>query len=137
VSRSRWPRVCCLLPGLVLVVGCATAFQSGQTALHEGRYAAAAARFADVLARDPERSDALFGLGLARYRMGAFDAAVGALSWAVLAAPDVVVSATPLDLAGLIAVNKPVVRARYEFADGGEPTLASVVHAFLARPTGG
>jgi predicted GTPase len=32
-------------------------------------------------------------------------------------------------------LNKPVVRARYEFADAGEPTLASVVDAFLARPT--
>ena len=53
------------------------------------------------------------------------------------AAADVIVSATPLDLAGLIAVNKPVVRARYEFADAGEPTLASVVDAFLARSTRG
>jgi predicted GTPase len=53
------------------------------------------------------------------------------------AAADVIVSATPLDLAGLIAVNKPVVRARYEFADAGEPTLASVIDAFLARPTRG
>jgi predicted GTPase len=53
------------------------------------------------------------------------------------AAADVIVAATPLDLAALLAVNKPVVRARYEFADAGEPTLASVVDAFLARPNGG
>jgi predicted GTPase len=49
------------------------------------------------------------------------------------AAADVVVAATPLDLAALIALEKPVVRARYEFADAGEPTLASLVDAFLAR----
>jgi predicted GTPase len=46
---------------------------------------------------------------------------------------DVVVSATPIDLAALIAIDKPVVRARYEFADAGEPTLASVVEEFLRR----
>jgi len=46
---------------------------------------------------------------------------------------DLVVAATPLDLARLIAINKPVVRARYEFADAGEPTLGSIVDNFLAR----
>jgi predicted GTPase len=46
---------------------------------------------------------------------------------------DVVVAATPIDLAALIAVNKPVVRARYEFADAGEPRLGSVINAFLAK----
>jgi tetratricopeptide (TPR) repeat protein len=89
MSPSGRRRLWCLLPGLVLLAGCATTtYRSGQTALHEGRYATAAARFAEVLARDPEHGDALFGLGLTRYRMGAFDAAVGALDRAVLAAPD-------------------------------------------------
>lgn len=46
---------------------------------------------------------------------------------------DVVVAATPIDLAGLISIDKPVVRARYEFADAGEPTLGSLVDTFLAR----
>ena len=49
------------------------------------------------------------------------------------AVADVVVAATPLDLAALIALEKPVVRARYEFADAGAPTLASLVDAFLAQ----
>jgi len=46
---------------------------------------------------------------------------------------DVVVVATPLDLAHLIRVNKTVVRARYEFAEAGEPRLGSLVDKFLAR----
>ena len=46
---------------------------------------------------------------------------------------DVVVSATPLDLAALIAVDAPVVRARYEFAEAGEPTLGSIVDRFAAE----
>jgi predicted GTPase len=49
------------------------------------------------------------------------------------AGADVVVAATPLDLAALIELRTPVVRARYELADAGSPTLASVVEAFLAR----
>jgi predicted GTPase len=53
------------------------------------------------------------------------------------AAADVVVAATPLDLAALLALEKPVVRARYEFADAGEPTLGSLVDAFLARCAAG
>jgi len=50
------------------------------------------------------------------------------------AGADVVVAATPLDLGALIPLRTPVVRARYEVADAGEPTLAGVVDTFLARP---
>lgn len=46
---------------------------------------------------------------------------------------DVIVSATPIDLAALIAVNKPILRARYEFAEWGEPRLTEVVEEFLHR----
>jgi len=46
---------------------------------------------------------------------------------------DVVVIATPCDLATLIEINKPVVRARYEFAEIGEPGLGSLVEAFLKQ----
>jgi predicted GTPase len=46
---------------------------------------------------------------------------------------DVVVSATPCDLAALIDIDKPVVRARYEFAEVGEPSLGSLVEAFLQQ----
>jgi predicted GTPase len=46
-------------------------------------------------------------------------------------AAEVVISATPLDLAALIALSKPVVRARYAYADTGEPRLWPLVEAFL------
>lgn len=46
---------------------------------------------------------------------------------------DVVVSATPIDLAALIAPDKPVIRARYEFAEVDMPGLAGLVSAFLAQ----
>ncbi len=44
---------------------------------------------------------------------------------------DVVVAATPCDLAGLISIDKPVVRARYEYSEAGEPGLGSFVEKFL------
>ena len=44
---------------------------------------------------------------------------------------DVVVSATPADLARLVDLEKPVVRARYEFAETDEPRLSSIIDAFV------
>lgn len=76
-----------LLAGLVLLAGCATASQRGQTALQEGRYDEAAAQFREALAADPGRADALAGLGLAQYHLQAFEPAAGALRQAVAARP--------------------------------------------------
>ncbi len=38
-----------------------------------------------------------------------------------------VVSGTPIDLAAVVSTSKPIVRARYDFADAGLPTLEHVV----------
>jgi len=46
---------------------------------------------------------------------------------------EVVVSATPCDLGALIEINKPVVRARYEFAEAGKPGLGSLIGEFLKK----
>jgi len=40
---------------------------------------------------------------------------------------EVVLAATPIDLARLGGIDRPVVRARYGYADAGTPTLAEVV----------
>jgi predicted GTPase len=44
---------------------------------------------------------------------------------------EVVVAGTPSDLGHLMQLNKPVVRARYEYADVGEPRLGQLLAAFL------
>jgi len=49
---------------------------------------------------------------------------------------DAVVSATPADLAALIAIRQPVVRARYAFAEDPSAPLTPLVKAFLARGMG-
>jgi predicted GTPase len=46
---------------------------------------------------------------------------------------EVVVAATPIDLAALIGPAKRIVRARYGYADAGEPRLTDLVDTFLAR----
>ena len=46
---------------------------------------------------------------------------------------DVVVCGSPVDLGRLLRIAKPVVRARYEFAEQGEPRLSTLVDAFIDR----
>jgi predicted GTPase len=46
---------------------------------------------------------------------------------------ELVVSGSPFDLAARIELDKPVVRARYDYADAGEPTLGGLVDDFLSR----
>ena len=45
---------------------------------------------------------------------------------------EVVVSATPMDLARLVQIDKTVIRARYQYAEDSSPGLSSFVDAFLA-----
>lgn len=40
---------------------------------------------------------------------------------------DVVISATPIDITGLLKVDKPLVRIRYEYRDNSRPTLEDVI----------
>jgi predicted GTPase len=66
--------------------------------------------------------------------MGYSPAQLAALARALDAVPaDVVVAGTPVDLASLTPLAKPVVRARYEFADLDAPGLGAALDAFLER----
>lgn len=46
---------------------------------------------------------------------------------------DVVVAGTPCDLGALIRIDKPVVRARYEYTDAETPGLTALVERFIAH----
>jgi len=73
-----------LLAALVVAIGgCATAYDLGQAALQQGRYADAAGSFQTALTEDPNRTAALVGLGISRYAQGAYDDAVASLGQAV------------------------------------------------------
>jgi tetratricopeptide (TPR) repeat protein len=73
---------------VLLAAGCATTTAAGRTALREGRPAEAAVQFEKALTEDPGRLDALIGLGISRYRLGAYDEAISALGDAVTRAPN-------------------------------------------------
>ncbi len=73
---------------VLLAAGCATTTAAGRTALREGRPAEAAVQFERALTEDPGRLDALIGLGISRYRLGAYDEAITVLSDAVTRAPN-------------------------------------------------
>ena len=66
--------------------------------------------------------------------MGYSAAQLDALARSIDATPaDVVVSGTPIDLAALVRLAKPVVRARYEFAEAQTPGLGAEIDRYLAR----
>ena len=46
---------------------------------------------------------------------------------------DLVVSGTPCDLGALVAIDKPIIRAHYEYAEADEPGLGELIEGFLAE----
>lgn len=72
---------------VLAVAGCATAQSDGRQALRQGRYTDAATHFEEALAEDPDRLEALIGLGIAKYKTGEFDEAIEPLGRAVSREP--------------------------------------------------
>jgi len=82
---------------------------------------------AEVYAQYPHLHSILPAMGYSTAQLQALQATINNTP------ADVVVSATPIDLDALIDVNKPIVRAYYEFAEASEPGLAAQVKQFLMR----
>jgi len=87
----------------------------------------AAEEIADVYANYPHIGAVLPAVGYHPSQLQALRETINA------ADVDVVVTATPCDIGALIKIDKPVIRARYEFAEAGEPGLASLVEEFLKK----
>ena len=82
---------------------------------------------AEVYARYPHIGSILPAMGYFPAQLKALEATINN------AEADVVVAATPSDLSSLLKLNKPVVRARYEFAEMGKPSLSEQIEQFLTR----
>ena len=84
----------------------------------------------EIFARYPHIGPGLPAVGYDAAQRAALRASIEACD------AELVVAATPIDLAALLHLTKPVVRARYEFADAGEPTLEDVLEPVFAKVSG-
>ena len=123
----------------VLVVDDGPTLTHGGIAYGAGYVAAQAAGAADIVDPRPAAAPSIREALAAYPHIGAVLPALGydgeqlrALEETIRATPcDVVVAGTPIDLDALVSVPVPIVRARYEYADAGDPTLSELVEAFL------
>ena len=139
---ERCEIVCIALPNPGTVRGkCVLVVDDGPTLTHGGApygagYVAAMAggaaevidpresavgKLADVYRRYPH-------IGRALPAMGYSDAELHDLHATIATSrAEVVVCGTPIDLGHVISVEKPILRARYEFEEAGEPRLMDIV----------
>ncbi len=112
--------------GMAYGAGTVAARAAGVAELVDPR-ASAVPEIIEIYRRYPHIGVVLPAVGYGREQIDALRRTIAASD------AEVVVAATPIDLAALIDAEKPIVRARYEFADPGEPSLAALVDDFLAR----
>jgi predicted GTPase len=108
--------------GMPYGAGYVAAMAAGALEIVDPRAAAAPALQA-VFAGYPHIGRVLPAVGYGPAQLAALQATINTTP------ADVVIAATPIDLAALIALDKPVVRARYEFAEAGEPSLGGIIDA--------
>jgi len=87
----------------------------------------AAPEIAAAYARYPHLAEVLPALGYSAAQLDDLRSTLDAVP------ADLVVSASPIDLCRLVTTSKPVLRARYEFAEAESPGLAGRLDAFLNR----
>jgi predicted GTPase len=88
---------------------------------------AAAPAIAEVCSRYPHIGPVVPAVGYSAEQLEGLRATIARVD------ADVVVAATPVDLAHLVPIDKRVVRARYEFAETETPGLGGCVDDWLAR----
>ncbi len=112
--------------GMAFGAGCVAARAAGAVELVDPRPSAAPAlRY--LFDEFPHLGSVLPAMGYGPEQVEALAATINASD------AELVVSATPIDLLALVSLNKPVVRARYEYADAGEPTVGFVLDGFLGK----
>jgi predicted GTPase len=80
---------------------------------------------AEIFQRYPHIGKVLPAMGYSAKELAELQATINASD------ADAVIAGTPSDLPHLMQLNKPVVRAHYEFAELGEPRLSGLIEAFL------
>jgi predicted GTPase len=109
--------------GMAYGAGYVAALRAGAEPLDPRPWAAPA--IAEVYAGNPHLGPVLPAMGYNAAQLEALRATIAAVP------ADAVVAATPIDLAALIPIAKPVLRARYEYAEIEAPGLAGELERFL------
>ena len=112
--------------GMAYGAGYIAAVQAGAGEIVDPR-SSAVGEIIHVLSAYPHIGKVLPAMGYSRQQLDDLAATINA------AAADVVVAGTPTDLVHLMPLNKPVVRARYAYAEGQEPGLGALVDDFMRR----
>jgi predicted GTPase len=112
--------------GMPYGAGYVAALQAGAREIVDPR-ASAVGEIAEVFRRYPHIGKVLPAMGYSANELAELRATING------ARADVVIAGTPADLTRLIDIDKPVVRARYEFAEVGEPRLSELIESFLHR----
>ncbi len=110
--------------GMAYGAGYVTALEAGVKEIVDPR-ASAVGDIAEVFRRYPHIGKVLPAMGYSQKQRADLQATINGSE------ADAVISGTPSDLAHLMTLNKPVIRARYEFSEVGEPKLSALVETFL------
>ncbi len=110
--------------GMAFGAGFQAARQFGAAQVIDPR-AYAQGLLADTFAAYPHLGPILPAVGYYPEQLRDLEATINAVP------ADVVVSATPSSLSGLLTVNKPLVQITYELAERGEPLLSDLLTRFL------
>ena len=112
--------------GMAQGAGASAALAAGAAELVDPRLSAPPA-LQQMFAQYPHIGPVLPALGYNQDQLRAMEAAIAG------SRAEYVVIATPIDLAALISISQPVIRARYEFADDPAEPLSLRIDAFLQR----
>ena len=106
--------------GMAFGAGLSAAKALGEVEIVDPR-ASATADIARVYAQYPHIGPVLPAMGYSEAQLAGLRATINA------SGAELVLAATPIDLARLGGIDKPVVRARYGYVDAGAPKLAEIV----------
>jgi predicted GTPase len=112
--------------GMAHGAGLAAARAAGAAVIVDPR-GSAPSLLAEVFERYPHIGPVLPAMGYGAAQLAALQEAIARID------ADVVVAATPVNLARLLRVKKRIVRASYAFKEAGEPALSGLIDTFLAR----
>ncbi|MCL4078671.1 GTPase [Coriobacteriia bacterium Es71-Z0120] len=112
--------------GMAYGAGALAARAAGAAALVDPRPYAVGS-IAQTFAAYPHLTEVLPAMGYSKQQLAELEATIRATEC------DVVVVATPIDLARLIDIPHPTVRATYEVVDASSPTLDDVIGAFVQQ----